>query len=103
MTIGHAGASGEVRGGRRLGLTGTTRRSGSCGRRQGRLGGPDWERLRELASAIKAHTQSRLADYLEEFERNATAAGARVHWARDADEHNAIVHRSSRSEARRGS
>jgi L-lactate dehydrogenase complex protein LldF len=54
---------------------------------------PDWERLRELASAIKAHTQSRLADYLEEFERNATAAGARVHWARDADEHNAIVHR----------
>jgi L-lactate dehydrogenase complex protein LldF len=54
---------------------------------------PDWERLRELASAIKAHTQSRLADYLEEFERNATAAGARVHWARDAEEHNAIVHR----------
>jgi len=54
---------------------------------------PDWERLRGLASAIKAHTQSRLADYLEEFERNATAAGARVHWARDAEEHNAIVHR----------
>jgi L-lactate dehydrogenase complex protein LldF len=54
---------------------------------------PDWERLRGLASAIKAHTQSRLADYLEEFERNAVAAGARVHWARDAEEHNAIVHR----------
>ncbi|WP_243337931.1 lactate utilization protein B [Anaeromyxobacter soli] len=54
---------------------------------------PEWERLREVASRIKAHTQSRLADYLEEFERNATAAGAVVHWARDADEHNAIVHR----------
>ncbi len=54
---------------------------------------PEWERLREAASQIKAHTQARLADYLEEFERNATAAGATVHWARDADEHNAIVHR----------
>ena len=53
---------------------------------------PEWERLREAAAAIKAHTQARLADYLEEFERNATAAGARVHWARDAAELNAIVH-----------
>ena len=51
-----------------------------------------WESLREAASAIKAHTLSRLADYLEEFERNATANGIQVHWARDAAEHNAIVH-----------
>jgi L-lactate dehydrogenase complex protein LldF len=53
---------------------------------------PDWEALREAAEAIKAHTLSRLAGYLEEFERNATAAGATVHFARDAEEHNRIVH-----------
>lgn len=53
---------------------------------------PEWEALREAASAIKTHTLSRLADYLEEFERNATANGIHVHWARDAAEHNAIVH-----------
>ena len=52
---------------------------------------PEWEELRSLGSQIKAHTLSRLPDYLEEFERNAVAAGARVHWARDADEHNRIV------------
>src|SRR5262245_10474651 len=53
----------------------------------------DWEALRAAAAGIKRHALSRLADYLEEFERNATAAGAHVHWARDAGEHNAIVHR----------
>jgi len=53
---------------------------------------PDWEALRERAEAIKAHVASRLADYLEEFERNAVRLGARVHWARDGDEHNRIVH-----------
>ena len=53
---------------------------------------PDWEALRERAEAIKAHTASRLGDYLEEFERHATARGARVHWARDGEEHNRIVH-----------
>jgi len=52
---------------------------------------PEWETLRETAAAIKAHTLSRLGDYLEEFERRATALGAQVHWARDAAEHNAIV------------
>ena len=53
---------------------------------------PEWEELRSLASQIKAHTLSRLPQYLEEFERNAIAAGARVHWARDGAEHNRIVH-----------
>ena len=52
---------------------------------------PEWEALREIASQIKQHTSSRLAEYLEEFERNATANGIQVHWARDAAEHNAIV------------
>ena len=54
---------------------------------------PEWEALRETASAIKAHTLSRIADYLEEFEQNASANGIQVHWARDAAEHNAIVHK----------
>ena len=53
---------------------------------------PEWEALRETAAAIKAHTLSRLADYLEEFERNATRNGIQVHWAGDGAEHNAIVH-----------
>jgi L-lactate dehydrogenase complex protein LldF len=53
---------------------------------------PEWEELRVLASAIKEHTLTHLADYLEEFERNAKANGAHVHWASDAAEHNQIVH-----------
>ena len=53
---------------------------------------PEWEELRALASAIKEHTLTHLSDYLEEFERNATANGMVVHWARDAAEHNQIVH-----------
>jgi L-lactate dehydrogenase complex protein LldF len=52
---------------------------------------PEWEELRSLASAIKEHTLSHLGDYLEEFERNATANGMVVHWARDAAEHNQLV------------
>ncbi len=53
---------------------------------------PEWEQLRETARQIKAHALSRLPDYLEEFERKATALGAQVHWARDAQEHNEIVY-----------
>jgi len=52
---------------------------------------PEWEELRHLASGIKEHTLTHLDRYLEEFERNATARGAHVHWARDAAEHNQIV------------
>ncbi|HEY2251409.1 MAG TPA: lactate utilization protein B [Planctomycetaceae bacterium] len=52
---------------------------------------PEWETLRETASAIKLHTMSRLGDYLEQFERQAIGLGAQVHWARNAAEHNAIV------------
>lgn len=51
----------------------------------------EWEQLRESASQIKKHTVTHLADYLEEFERNATKNGAIVHWAKDADEYNKIV------------
>lgn len=52
---------------------------------------PEWEQMRELASAIKMHTLSRLDSYLEEFARNAEAHGVYVHWADDAAEHNRIV------------
>jgi L-lactate dehydrogenase complex protein LldF len=53
---------------------------------------PEWERLRELASQIKAHTLAELPDYLERFEANARQHGAQVHFARDAAEHNRIVY-----------
>lgn len=53
---------------------------------------PEWEALRDLASAIKTHTLAHLDEYLERFERAATARGIVVHWARDAVEHNRIVH-----------
>ena len=46
---------------------------------------PEWEYLRFLASQIKKNTIANLATYLREFERNATARGAVVHWAADAD------------------
>lgn len=52
---------------------------------------PEWERLRDLASAIKMYSNSHLDVLLEEFEKNATANGAIVHWAKDAEEHNRIV------------
>ena len=52
---------------------------------------PEWERLRETASQIKRHTLANLAEYLEQFESRALQMGARVHWARDAAEHNEIV------------
>jgi L-lactate dehydrogenase complex protein LldF len=52
---------------------------------------PEWEQLRAAASQIKSHTIANLADYLEQFEREATARGAVVHWAKNAAEHNAIV------------
>ena len=52
---------------------------------------PEWEDLRETASQIKKHTITHLADYLEQFEENATRNGVHVHWARDAKEYNDIV------------
>jgi L-lactate dehydrogenase complex protein LldF len=58
---------------------------------------PEWEELRTLASRIKEHTLSNLAHYLELFEERATGNGVHVHWARDAHEHNEIVHDILRS------
>jgi L-lactate dehydrogenase complex protein LldF len=53
---------------------------------------PEWEALRETASAIKRNVLSNLHTYLEQFEKAALANGMQVHWATDAAEHNAIVH-----------
>src|SRR3954447_7857846 len=52
---------------------------------------PEFEALREEGRAIKDHTLAHLDFYLELYERNVTAAGGTVHWARDAAEARAIV------------
>ncbi len=52
---------------------------------------PEWEDLREMASQIKKHTATHLADYLEQFEANARRNGVHVHWAQDVEEYNRIV------------
>ena len=52
---------------------------------------PQFAAARERGTAIKDHVVANLDHYLEEFERNATASGAKVHWAADADEACRIV------------
>ena len=54
---------------------------------------PQWEDLREAASQIKNHVLSNMHDLLVQFDQNATTNGITVHWAADAAEHNATVHR----------
>lgn len=53
---------------------------------------PEWEQLREAASQIKFNVLSNLSQYLTQFEKNAQANGVVVHWAKNAAEHNSIVH-----------
>ncbi|MBB5710961.1 lactate utilization protein B [Sphingomonas xinjiangensis] len=45
----------------------------------------DFEAARTRAAAIKDHVIAHLGHYLEQFEANAIAAGAQVHWAETAD------------------
>src|SRR6476661_7935729 len=52
---------------------------------------PNWEELRSQARAIKDEVLLHLDRYLEEFVRNAESRGAKVHWARDSAEANAII------------
>jgi L-lactate dehydrogenase complex protein LldF len=52
---------------------------------------PEWEILRQWASAIKEHTLSKLDEYLSIFEREAISNGVVVHWANDATAHNEII------------
>ena len=54
---------------------------------------PDWPELREAGRAIKAATMARLDEHLVSLERQVTARGGTVHWARDANEANEIVTR----------
>ena len=51
----------------------------------------EWDDLRDAAQAIKANVLEHLDEYLIQFEEAFTAAGGHVHWARDADEANAVV------------
>lgn len=55
------------------------------------MGLPEWEDLRELASRIKMHTATHLADYLDKFSKKLESRGVTVHWAKDAEEFNEIV------------
>jgi L-lactate dehydrogenase complex protein LldF len=52
---------------------------------------PDWEELRLAGEAIKASTMASLPELLVQLEERVTARGGTVHWARDANEANAIV------------
>jgi L-lactate dehydrogenase complex protein LldF len=52
---------------------------------------PDWEELRSAGAAIKAEVMAHLDTYLLQLEAAVTAAGGQVHWARDADEANALI------------
>ncbi len=58
---------------------------------------PDWEQLRLAGQQVKAATMARLDEHLERLEREVTARGGTVHWARDAHEANAIVARLVRA------
>jgi len=52
---------------------------------------PDPAAARELGASIRAESVARLPELLVEFEKNATAQGARVIWARDAAEANQFI------------
>jgi L-lactate dehydrogenase complex protein LldF len=52
---------------------------------------PEFEPLREVGRDIKDHTLANLDLYLEIYERNATAAGTRVHWAATAADARNII------------
>ena len=51
----------------------------------------DFPAMRDAGAAIRARVLDNLDFYLEEFERNATARGAVVHWAETAADVNRIV------------
>ena len=51
----------------------------------------DWEKLRSAGAAIKDYSLDHLDELCVELEKNVTAHGGVVHWARDAKEANEIV------------
>ncbi|WP_313968051.1 LutB/LldF family L-lactate oxidation iron-sulfur protein [uncultured Rothia sp.] len=52
---------------------------------------PDWQDLRNTGEGVKNYVLANLPELLEQFERNFTAAGGHVHWARNASEANQIA------------
>ena len=58
---------------------------------------PEFAAARDRGKRIKDHVIANLDHYLVEFERNAIASGAKVHWASTADEACEIVIRICRS------
>ncbi len=51
----------------------------------------DWEQLRDAGAALKDYSLDHLDELCVELEKNVTAHGGVVHWARDAAEANDIV------------
>jgi L-lactate dehydrogenase complex protein LldF len=62
---------------------------------------PDWHQLRAAGAALKDDVLANLEHYLVQLEERVTARGGTVHWARDADEANAIVTRLVRASGAR--
>jgi L-lactate dehydrogenase complex protein LldF len=52
---------------------------------------PDFQQLRQHAHDLKKHTLEHLDYYLEQFERNLTARGGKVIWARNGIEANRFI------------
>ncbi len=51
----------------------------------------DWEDLRQKGKMVKENALNTLDERLEEFEKNATKNGMKVHWASTPDEANEII------------
>ncbi|HUU72399.1 MAG TPA: LutB/LldF family L-lactate oxidation iron-sulfur protein [Burkholderiales bacterium] len=51
----------------------------------------NFEEIRQAAADVRDHCLSNLDQYLEEWERKATAAGTVVHWVESAEEMNRLV------------
>ncbi|GGE15693.1 iron-sulfur cluster-binding protein [Aureimonas endophytica] len=73
--------------------TAIDRTAGTARLKRARIVGewPDFAVARERGKAIRDHVVAHLGHYLAEFERNAVASGAKVHFARNADEAAGIV------------
>jgi len=54
---------------------------------------PDWQELREAGRALKERVLHHLDTYLLELEASVQRASGHIHWARDAEEANAIITR----------
>ncbi len=52
---------------------------------------PEFETLRAVGADIRDHVLNNLDHYLEIYEARATAAGAKLHWARDAEQARDII------------